>query len=43
MSVLTRTVRDGDCLIWQGATQSRGRDVVSGGRKALLRGGEVAS
>lgn len=31
--ILERCVPDGDCLIWQGATNSRGYGCVSGGRK----------
>ena len=34
---LARTVRSGDCLIWQGALNSRGYGSVTGGRKGLTK------
>ena len=35
--ILARTVRDGDCLIWQGAIQSKGYGSVTGGRKGITK------
>lgn len=33
--ILARTVRDGECLIWQGAVQTSGYGSVTGGRKGF--------
>lgn len=33
--ILARTVREGDCLIWQGARNSRGYGSVTGGSKGF--------
>ena len=35
VEILARTVREGDCQIWQGAVQSSGYGSVAGGRKGL--------
>lgn len=36
-SILDRTIPDGDCLIWQGAVQTKGYGSVSAGRKGATQ------